>query len=113
MAKNGILPVVGELWGPIGQAQLDSLELPEAYALQMRSLRELLAHVEREITKVDAQLHHRLKSDPGYQALVRLPEVGKVLGAVFVAEIGDMVRIHPLTSIGASVGGTLTHPRWR
>jgi transposase len=30
MAKNGILPVVGELWGPIGTAQLDSLELPDA-----------------------------------------------------------------------------------
>src|SRR5580692_5299773 len=37
MAKNGILPVVGELWGPTGQAQLDRLELPEAYA--MRSTR--------------------------------------------------------------------------
>lgn len=92
MAKNGILPLVGELWGPIGQAQLDGLELPEAYALRMRSLRELLAHIEREITKVDAQLHHRLKGDPGYRALVRLPGVGKVLGAVFVAEIGDSSR---------------------
>src|SRR6516165_12562030 len=60
MAKNGILPVVGELWGPIGQAQLDGLELPEAYELRMRSLRELLAHHEREIAKVDALVHHRL-----------------------------------------------------
>jgi transposase len=34
MAKNGILPVVAELWGPIGQAQLDSLELPDDYALR-------------------------------------------------------------------------------
>jgi transposase len=38
MAKNGILPVVSELWGPAGQAQLDSLELPEAYALRLASL---------------------------------------------------------------------------
>ena len=48
MAKNGVLPVVGEPWGPLGQGQLDSLELPEAYALRMHSLRKLLAHVERD-----------------------------------------------------------------
>jgi len=40
MAKNGILPVVGELWGPTGSAQLDRLELPEAYALRLDSLRK-------------------------------------------------------------------------
>ena len=28
MAKNGILPVVGELWGPTGQAQLDRSRTP-------------------------------------------------------------------------------------
>ncbi|HTU39669.1 MAG TPA: IS110 family transposase [Acidimicrobiales bacterium] len=109
MAKNGILPVVGELWGPIGQAQLDSLELTEAYALRMRSLRELLAHVEREITKVDAQLHHRLKSDAGYRALVRLPGVGKVLGAVFVAEIGDISRFDSAKKLSSWAGLTPKH----
>ena len=108
MAKNGILPVVAELWGPIGQAQLDGLELPEAYALRMRSLRELLAHIEREITKIDAQLHHRLKSDPGYQALVRLPGVGKVLGAVFVAEIGDISRFPSARKLASWAGLTPT-----
>ena len=109
MAKNGILPVVAELWGPIGQAQLDGLELPEAYALRMRSLRELLAHIEREITKIDAQLHHRLKSDPGYQALVRLPGVGKVLGAVFVAEIGDISRFDSAKKLCSWAGLTPKH----
>jgi len=109
MAKNGILPVVGELWGPIDQAQLDGLELPEAYALRMQSLRELLAHVEREMTKVDAQLHHRLKSDPGYRALVRLPGVGKALGAVFVAEIGDIARFSSAKKLCSWAGLTPKH----
>jgi transposase len=109
MAKNGILPVVAELWGPIGQAQLDGLELPEAYALRLDSLRELLAHVEREITRIDAQLHHRLKADPGYQALVRLPGVGKVLGAVFVAEIGDISRFDSPKKLCCWAGLTPKH----
>ncbi len=109
MAKNGILPVVAELWRPIGQAQLDGLKLPEAYALRMRSLRDLLAHVEREITKVDAQLHHRLKGDPGYRALVRLPGVGKVLAAVFVAEIGDISRFDSPKKLCSWAGLTPKH----
>jgi transposase len=109
MAKNGILPVVAELWGPIGQAQLDGLELPEAYALRLDSLRHLLAHVEREITKVDAQLHHRLKADPGCRALVRLPGVGKVLAALFVAEIGDINRFASAKKLCSWAGLTPKH----
>jgi transposase len=92
MAKNGILPVVGELWGPLGTAQLDALELPEAYAWRLDSLRQLLAYHDREITRLDALLHHHLKGDPAHKALVRLPGVGKVLAAIFVAEIGDISR---------------------
>jgi hypothetical protein len=42
MAKNGIQLVAGELWGPTGSAQLDRLDLPEAYALRLESLRNLL-----------------------------------------------------------------------
>ena len=109
MAKNGILPIAGELWGPIGRAQLDALELPEAYALRLDSLRQLLAQVEREITKIDAQLHHRLKDDPGYRALVRLPGVGKVLAAVFVAEIGDISRFDSPKKLCSWAGLTPKH----
>ena len=32
MAKNGILPALGDMWGQGGTAQLDALELPKAYA---------------------------------------------------------------------------------
>lgn len=37
MAKNGVPPVVGELWGPAGTAQLDSLELPKACTIRIES----------------------------------------------------------------------------
>src|SRR6516162_5111693 len=92
MAKNGSLPVVGEMWGPAGPAQLDSLEVPGADAVRMLSLREFLAYYAREIPRIDARLHRRLKDESGYKALVRLPGVGKVLGAIFYAEIGEIGR---------------------
>jgi transposase len=109
MAKNGILPVVGELWGPLGAAQLDSLELPEAYAWRLDSLRQLLAYHDREISRLDALLHHRLRGDPSYKALVRLPGVGKVLAAILFAEIGDISRFDSAKKLCSWAGLTPKH----
>ena len=36
----------------------------------------------------------RLRADPGYAAIQEVPGVGPLLGAVFVAEIGDIGRFH-------------------
>jgi len=63
------LPVVGELWGPTGSAQLDRLELPEAYALRLDSLRNLLDVYDRAIGELDGHIHAELKGDAGYRAL--------------------------------------------
>jgi transposase len=96
MAKNGILPVVGEMWGPAGTAQLDSLELPKAYTTRIESLRDLLEIYDREIALLDGDILQLVKDDPGYRALLTLPGVGKVLAAIFLAEIGDITRFpHP------------------
>ena len=54
--KNGILPVVGEPWGPTGQAQLDRLELPEAYAMRLDSLRHLLDVYDHSIAELAASI---------------------------------------------------------
>jgi transposase len=109
MAKNGILPVVGELWGPLGSAQLDGLDLPEAYQVRLDSLRQLLEHYDGEISRLDTQLHGQLKSDPGYRALVKLPGVGKVIAAIFVAEIGDVSRFNTAKQLCSWAGLTPKH----
>ena len=109
MAKNGILPVVGELWGPTGQAQLDRLELPEAYAMRLDSLRNLLDVYEAAIAELDAHIHAQLKADPGYQAVMTLPGVGKVIAAIFVAEIGDITRFDRAKKLCSWAGLTPKH----
>ena len=113
MAKNGILPVVGELWGPTGQAQLDRLELPEAYALRLDSLRNLLDVYERSIAELDTHIQGQLKADPGYRALMTLPGVGKVIAAIFVAEIGDVSRFDSAKKLCSWAGLTPKHRRVR
>jgi transposase len=92
MAKNGVLPVVGEMWGPAGTAQLDHLELPFAYSVRIESLRDLLELCDREIDMLDRHIHRELRDDPGYRTITKLPGVGKVLAAIFCAEIGDVSR---------------------
>src|SRR5215831_11305822 len=42
MAKEGVLPTVTDLFGDAGNAQLDTLELADAYALRVWSLRSLI-----------------------------------------------------------------------
>src|SRR3974390_790423 len=109
VAKNGVLPVVGELWGPSGEAQLDSLELPYAYDLRLRSLRGLIIRYEAEIADLDRAIHPQLVDDPGYRALQTLPGVGKVIAAIFVAEIGDITRFSSPKKLCSWAGLTPKH----
>jgi transposase len=109
MAKNGILPALGDMWGPGGSAQLDSLELPRAYATRLDSLRDLIAFLDNEIDIFDRFIHHQLKDDPGYNAILKVDGIGKILGAVFVAEIGDVTRFPSPKQLCSWAGLTPKH----
>jgi len=109
MAKNGILPVRGSLWGPSGSAQLDALVLPEAYAMRIASLRSLIDIYNAEVRRLDAHVHRELKDDRGYQAILRLHGVGKVIAAIFVAEIGDISRFDSPEKLCSWTGLTPKH----
>jgi transposase len=58
----------------------------------MASLRKICAVLAGEIALAEAVIAGLLKDHPGYQAVRRLPGTGPVLGAVIVAEIGDITR---------------------
>jgi len=109
MAKNGILPVRGEMWGPGGNAQLDALELPMAYSVRMESLRDLIVYMDREVAALDRRIHAQLKKDPGYEAIQALQGVGRVIGAIFVAEIGDVSRFSSPEKLCSWAGMTPKH----
>ena len=109
MAKNGILPVRKEMWGPGGTAQLDALELPMAYTMRIESLRRLLEVYDKEIAVLEDAIHLKLKDDPGYQTILRLNGVGKVIGAIFCAEIGDVTRFDSPKKLCSWAGLTPRH----
>lgn len=92
MDKHGVLATRVDMFGTGGTAQLDALELPMGYSCRLESLRDLIAIYDREVVALDRRIAARLVDDAGYRAIQALDGVGPVLGAVFVAEIGDVSR---------------------
>jgi transposase len=92
MAKLGILPPLGDMFGPGGQRLLDEMDFPGPYGLRVESLRDLLEIYEREIAMVEREIAGWLKDDKGYRAIQALHGVGPITAAILVAEIGDVHR---------------------
>ena len=78
MAKEGALPVVSDMFGPAGMRQLDHLELAAPFARRVRSLRDLIARYDREITGLERDIHQHLKGHRGYQAVQAINGIGRV-----------------------------------
>ena len=92
LGKEGVIPELDSIWRGGGQRWLDDLHLGDVYVDRIESLRDLIEVYDREILRCDTRIHRRLKGHPGYEAVQALRGVGPVLGAVFVAEIGDVTR---------------------
>jgi transposase len=92
LAKHGLHPPVEELWGPTGSEYLDELELERGYTVRLESLRDLVEIYDREVAMLEREIHGWLVDDVGYWAIQAISGVGRVLAAIFVAEIGDISR---------------------
>jgi len=92
MAKEGVIPVSVEQFGPMGKAQLDGMDLAPAYALRVESLRSLISIYDGEIGDLERRIHAPLRHHRGYQAIQGLNGVGRTIAAIAVAEIGDVSR---------------------
>ena len=51
----------------------------------------------------------RLARDPGYVAVQQIPGIGPILGAVFVAEVGDVTRFRTAAQLACWAGLTPKH----
>ena len=95
---------VSDLFGVKGSQLLTQLELPAAYRYRVDSLLRLIEAFDREIDQTATLTAERLRHDPGYAAVTTIHGVGPILGAVFVAEIGDVHRFDRTRAAGV-VGG--------
>src|SRR4051795_12000824 len=83
---------MSDLFGVGGTELLDGLDLPKAYAARIASLRRVIDLLDFEIDIFTKLTHGELARDPGYVAVQTIPGIGPILGAVLIAEIGDVHR---------------------
>ena len=79
------------------------------YAARIASLRRLIETLDFEIEVFSKLSRARLAADPGYTAVQQIPGIGPVLGAVFVAEVGDVTRFRRPEQLTCWAGLTPTH----
>ena len=96
LAKLGIEVTCSDIFGAWGIQWLDELPLPQPYCWKVASLRQLTGWLSAEITVLEQVTADLLAGHDAYRAVQQLPGIGPVLGAVIVAEIGDITRFrHP------------------
>jgi transposase len=83
--------------------------LAPAYAKRVGSLLCLVEAYDTEVASLDEPLGAQLGADKGYCAVQAVPGVGPVLGAVFVAEIGDVTRFPTAQHLCSWAGLTPRH----
>jgi transposase len=109
MAKEGTLPALDGMFGPGGQVLLDKMPSEGAYAMRVASLRKLLGIHPGELVVVEAELASRLAGHKGYHAVQSICGVGKMIAAIFVAEIGDVSRFPSARHLCSWAGMTPSH----
>jgi transposase len=113
LAKCGVPMSLNDLFGVAGNEVLDRLvdggRLPSPYVARVRSLRRLIEDLDFEIDLFAGIVRGRLARDPGYVAVQQIPGIGPLLGAVFVAEVGDVTRFDTAAQLACWAGLTPKH----
>jgi transposase len=92
--------LVSDLFGPGGQQLLATTRLAVESRSRVDSVLRVITALDFEIDTFARLVAGRLRGGPGYTAIQVIPGVGPLLGAVFVAEIGDINPLHPPATAG-------------
>jgi transposase len=109
LTKCGIVISRSKLWGAKSDATVEALALSGPYKLRVSSLRALITAIGVEISALDDEIAMWMSGDVGYRAILAIKGIGPVLGAVFVAEIGDVNRFASADRLCSWAGLTPKH----
>ncbi|MHA6631096.1 IS110 family transposase [Pseudonocardia sichuanensis] len=109
LAGAGVQVLMSDLFGPGGRQLLAGTVLAVESRSRIDSLLRVITALDFEIDTFARLVTARLRADPGYEAIQAIPGVGPLLGAVFVAEIGDIGRFTRAEQLASWAGLTPKH----
>jgi transposase len=109
LAGAGVGVPMSDLFGVGGQQLLKRVELPPACRARIGSAIRVLESLNFEVEVFTNLVTGRLRGQRGYPAIQAIPGVGAILGAVFVAEIGDVYRFPGPGQLASWAGLTPKH----
>ena len=109
LASAGVAVPMSDLFGPSGQQLLATARVSVESRSRIDSLTRIITALDFEIDLYARLVGGRLRADPGYRAIQQIPGVGPLLGAVFVAEIGDISRFDRPQQLASWAGLTPKH----
>jgi transposase len=109
LAAAGVPVGMSDLFGVSGQQLLAATRLSVESRSRVDSLMRIITALDVEIDTFAGLVAGRLRGDPGYVAIQAVPGIGPLLGAVFVAEIGDIDRFARPEQLASWAGLTPKH----
>jgi transposase len=92
IARHGIQPPHGEMFGPAGRRFLAHVELRPAPRRRLESLLRLIDDLDREVELATGEIDERANDDERVRVLTRIRGVGRYTAMLVIAEIGDVSR---------------------
>ena len=108
LAKNGVQPAYGDLFGPGGRRFLGELALREAPRRRLDSLLALIDAFNGEIEQTSREIDARASEDPYVEVLCQIRGVGRYIAMLVIAEVGDITRFASARHLCAWAGLTPT-----
>jgi transposase len=108
IARQGILRQHTDLFGAGGRRFLAELRLRPEPRRRLDVLLRLVDDFDREIAALSAEIDARAKDDPRVDVLRQIRGIGRYIGLLIVAEIGDIERFPTARHLCAWAGLTPT-----
>jgi transposase len=108
IARHGVLPPHGEMFGPSGLAFLRELELRAPSRRRLDSTLRLIADFDREIEETTREIETQAKEDDRVPVLCQIRGVGRYTAMLVIAEVGDVHRFPTPRKLCAWAGLTPT-----
>jgi transposase len=108
IARHGVLPPHGEMFGPRGLAFLRELELRAPSRRRLDSTLRLIADFDREIEETTREIEAQAKEDERVPVLCQIRGIGRYTAMLVIAEVGDVNRFPTSRKLCAWAGLTPT-----